>query len=196
MPAPRFRGERGGALLELALLLPVLILIGYCAVEVSRAFQRFEAASTIAREAAKIGMKQCELRPVATVQDCINGVYATMATFATAALPGAEVAIQVWDYDDDEPHDLKLVAWKGLTLNGGVYKTTSGFPTRYSAESIDDLVEGHGGNPDTLDDDYKTRLVISEVFFKQRSTSPSRFILPLSALYGSQDGVLYETTLY
>lgn len=48
------RGERGAALVEGAIVLPLLLLIGVCIFEFGRAFQTWEVLTNAAREGARI----------------------------------------------------------------------------------------------------------------------------------------------
>jgi Flp pilus assembly protein TadG len=55
-PSPRFGSERGAELIELALVLPILLLVFVAIVDFGLVFQRFLTVSNAAREGARIAV--------------------------------------------------------------------------------------------------------------------------------------------
>ena len=53
---PRLRGERGAALMEMALTLPLLLLVTIGAVEFGRAYQTWQVVTNASREGARVAI--------------------------------------------------------------------------------------------------------------------------------------------
>ena len=54
--SPRVRSQRGAALLEMALTLPLLLLVCVCILEFGRAYQTWQVITNAAREGARIAV--------------------------------------------------------------------------------------------------------------------------------------------
>lgn len=166
------RNERGIALVELALVVPVLFFIILAAVEYGMLLKKYEQLSHISREAANSAFRECATQ--ATPQACIDTVTARSTQAAQVLVPGAAVILSLYRYDSTMRRT-QLQAVNQATANA------RGFTTRYSPGSF---------SATTINNDNKT-VVASEVFYQAGSMTKV-----VNAFFSSSPRVLYETTVF
>jgi hypothetical protein len=96
--------QSGNLILELAIVLPMFVLISMVGIEMSRSLKFSQAAVTLSREAALNGVRKCGdfwNRPANTAEaiDCLNGERNRLQNLARAAFPGTEIFITIYTLD-------------------------------------------------------------------------------------------------
>ncbi len=120
-------GQRGTALIEFALVLPMLILLTFLVVDLSRAFMMRSVLDQAAREGARcLGADSTSTRAVASARNLAAAVGynpdSVQVTYDQAGAKGDPVTVSVsakftWLY----PGVLQLFGWQGastITLTG------------------------------------------------------------------------------
>jgi Flp pilus assembly protein TadG len=173
---------RGAAFLELAILIPLLLVIGLGAMEFARTLQTYEAVSSVSREAARVGMKNCSASATTTAaQNCLANVVADVQSFADVMLPGTTIVLSMYEKINPSPHSQLVASVHTASYVPPVFPLPDLRASRYNASSV--------GSNMTLTS-YRTRLVISEVFYQQRSIAPRLYIPTFNP------GLVYETTIF
>jgi hypothetical protein len=98
--------NKGNIILELALILPVIMLISFASLEVARAFDHWEAASILSREIARTVFQECSGRSDA--QNCLDVAESKYGNqtlrqqiegFARRLMPDARLVVSIYKYD-------------------------------------------------------------------------------------------------
>lgn len=150
-------GEQGHAMLEFALVLPIIILVFVGTVEFTNFFRIREYMTLVGREAGYIAFRECfDLEATSCkgtdnqIDACLSKHAFTITEALGSRLPGAGLSLSFWKWDPVAEQAELL----GITL-----KTTDGKPTKsyYSDTRIElelkSVMETH------------EVIVISEVFF-------------------------------
>ena len=164
------RSEGGNATVELALVLPVLFLLGMASLDLSRTHAVHQTLSTLTREAANSVFRECS--ELTTPSPCIAGFQSELAAQASTMIPGAQLIISIYKYD---PITRRVTR---QAINPATGFTSQGDRTKYTANNVASQFRSIGvSNP---------ILVISEVFYKHS---------PITR-FGFSSGNFYETTAY
>lgn len=118
--------ERGAAMAELALVLPILIIIVFSIIEFGLALNRVQAFHAAAREGARVG--SLETATVADIEDAANNALAGMSSSPAITVspdvcsgrPGQSITVEV-----SGPYTIQipLLPDQTLTLTGdGVFR--------------------------------------------------------------------------
>lgn len=81
----RFRNQRGAALIETAITLPIILLVSVAIFEFGRAYQTWQVLTNAAREGARIAVlpEYTDAQVTTTVRDYLTGGRLTNASTAT-----------------------------------------------------------------------------------------------------------------
>ena len=173
----------GKALLELALLLPFLLVLALSAIELFQSYHNFQYMSVVAREVGNAAYRSCSLRnddgdpPGSTsTSDCVQPLVDTVVNYVTAGqgmLPGVVVIVRVYrvNFAGGPP----TVAQAPTLVGGYNVNGAGGKVTRYSNA---DIMALHSYI------ERKQAIITSEVFYDDPPTMP---FFP---------GQLYETSVY
>lgn len=164
------RTEGGNATVELALILPVLFLLGMASLDLSRTHAVHQTLSTLTREAANSVFRECS--ELTTPGPCIASLQGEIAAQTNTMIPGAQLIVSIYKYDPIA----RQVRRQAINPASGI--TSQGYRTKYTANGVATQFRSIGvSNP---------ILVISEVFYKHS---------PISR-FGFSSGNFYETTAY
>lgn len=105
VPVPRGMNQRGGAAVEFALLLPVLIMVLFGIIEFGVALSRQQVLDTASREGARLGIRQAVPRPTSAniqaqvrrvfTQAGVTGVTPTIAVTGAGGPSGTDLIVTV-----------------------------------------------------------------------------------------------------
>jgi Flp pilus assembly protein TadG len=180
----RSRGQCAAALVELALVMPVFFLVGFSAIELSRAINYVESVSTLSREAARMAYVNCSSESDAAMDACISQVRVDANAYAAAVRPGSEVIISVYKLNPVTNVVAQLSPAPAITATSPSGKFTTRFTTaRVQSEAINNST----GQQSLCV--HKQVLVISEVYYDNEIIAPLPFANAIL-------GVLYESTIY
>lgn len=101
--------SRGAAILELAFVLPILVLVVISGIEFSRGLQRMQIATALSREVASIAARECyydiagdptqKALEEQALLSCLNGCALSIRNVAQRLAPGSEILVGVYAYD-------------------------------------------------------------------------------------------------
>jgi Flp pilus assembly protein TadG len=104
---------RGAAILELAFVLPVLVLVVFGGIEFSRALQRMQIATALSREIASLAYRDPIADPAGdpdkggkdaqAILDQLNRSAIDVTNLAQKLVPGSEILVSVYRYDPTAP---------------------------------------------------------------------------------------------
>jgi Flp pilus assembly protein TadG len=89
------KGIRGASLTELALYLPVLLIIIIGTLNISRSVRGYTTASLAAREAGFSAYRSCA--DLESPRPCLNSIVRAVATNFATRLPGVRIRISVYN---------------------------------------------------------------------------------------------------
>lgn len=171
--------ERGAAILELAIVLPVLVLLFFASLELVRALEAKNAIAIFSRELAHAVYTDCLELDSKTIsgadapyiQECAqtdaSQLYAIATGGSNPVMPGISMVVNVFEYRG------------GAVVNRAHVEFPPGTPSRYNTASG----IGPGASPVLYSD--LTRVVIAETNFAFSPIIYSPFSLNL-----------YEVTIY
>ena len=99
--------ERGLAIIELALIMPLFVAVALVGLEISRALSYSQAAVSLSREAASRAFRKCgsdwsadtaNAAKMLKVRNCLEKQEAALEQFANRAFPGTEVILTIFRY--------------------------------------------------------------------------------------------------
>lgn len=175
------RDEQGNAILEFAVILPLLFVIIFGTVEFSRLFGVKEFQTLVTREAASIAFRHCferstrncdtsqflgfpNLDTTNTVDACISRFGTEIDNFIATIFPGSTLTISFYSLDEFSRNPVRL----GITTR----RDSQVVPTRSNYNTIN--VADPTGFGLMLDNNEV--MVIAEVFFEYRFTLIDLFI--------------------
>lgn len=163
------RTERGQSLVELSLLLPVLSLLFFGGIELSRMLRYYQAMTMLARELGSVSYRRCATFQLdSEVAQCLQEVIDRTGLPATGVLPGARVVVSQWRWDGIQPSLMSSITG----TNGGVSRIgASDFAPN---SSLARLVFDTGV------------VVIAEVFIDYQTGVPEAFINVDREIYAVQ----------
>ena len=98
MRSPRW-SEAGNVIVEFAIIVPVILIIAFGALDISRAMRVKQIAQTLSRESASLAYRDCSVDTGTTTTDCLDLVQQRMTNRAGALLPGSEIILSLYSYD-------------------------------------------------------------------------------------------------
>lgn len=122
-----FKAEGGAALVELALVVPFIIVIVFGSLEFTRILKVYHLASSLSREGANLGYRQCLIKDdpnsQQSVQQCLNERVPTnkvisLRQFAAQLTPNARVIVSA--YRLERHNNIDYLAKVALTPDGAV----------------------------------------------------------------------------
>ena len=101
------RGDAGVGLLELALILPFVLMVFCAGIEFSRAMSTYSRLNMLVREVARAGYSECaqiaspdyEISMNAEVLTCLTNVVTATANVPEEILPGVKIAVSMYKWD-------------------------------------------------------------------------------------------------
>jgi hypothetical protein len=178
----RRRGVRGTAHVEFAIMMPLLFLVGFCAIEFGRIMSNYQKLSNLSYESAKAAFKSC--RGTANPQKlgtCLDGVMDVIGPLAQSSglrdpknPANPEIIISIYER-----------ARNGTTISlvGQVKTEGAKSESRWTVERVTELRSLQGTR--------MRRLIIGEVFHTHAILpSFTRFVFP------QQPKVIYESTIF
>jgi Flp pilus assembly protein TadG len=174
--------KSGAMMIELAILFPLMLVVGYFCFEVARTFQTLTQMSTLCKEAARDGYRKCS--GATNMNECLlNNVYAKMAPAVNVVLRGASLGISVYGLASTTSPNIEFKGAYGITQNG-----TGSLESRFDLQRITNLATT------TVTPLFwsgrKEYLVVGEVELTRT------FFIPQFFLKGLSNRVLYEVSLY
>ena len=95
----RFTSDEGNLIVEFAIIVPVILLIAFGALDISRAMRVKQIAQTLSRESASLAYRDCSVQPGTTTTDCLDLVQQRMNTRSGMVLPGSQIVLTLYSYD-------------------------------------------------------------------------------------------------
>lgn len=179
----RLSDEKGVAMVELALSIPLLFFMVFGALEYSRSFKQMQISATLSREAASVAYRNCggdEEGP--RIQGCIFDVQTRMTAYAKSLVPDSQVIISIYNRDTSASAPKRLHM---SPINAVPYKGTVSFASKFSAGSSKII----GVPDDNAINDHK-RVVIAEAFV------PFDAIIPgFSTIFNGLTDNFYDATI-
>ncbi len=147
------RHEHGLAMIELALALPLLLIIALAVFDFSTLFRNYQRLSMVSRESANLAFRQClAFDSDAAITECLEKTHDDIG-LELSSVTGHELILSLYELDIASGD----VARRGIFPAGG--STVSGYSTRYDAPRVkSDVLSLKEGN---------TRAVVSEVFLRE-----------------------------
>jgi Flp pilus assembly protein TadG len=158
-------------MIELALVIPFLIIVVLAAFDFSGLFRNYQKLSMISRESANVAFRDC-LSQVSNsdIESCVAASHLKISTQLGAALPGVELLISLYELNTSTA----TVERKAIYPSSGL--TDSGRSTYYDATKVqNEVLSLRDGN---------NRVVISEVYFRE------------TPFWRTGDQQYYESTIY
>lgn len=118
----------GAVIMELALALPVLVLLFLSSTEYVRALQVQQTLAVVSREAANATFRDCV--ELDNVDECLDYVYDRMFDSSQKALPGMELIITIYTYDFDPITGVEKIERAGVRPASAA--TPKGRPSKFS----------------------------------------------------------------
>lgn len=172
----------GNVLLELALILPVAIMVVFISLEVARCIEFIQVASSLGREAASLALRECSGDAQPKLDHCLNQIRdKIMQDYAGGLVPGTVVSASVYAKNPTTS-----------ALTSGASDASGAYSTQYSlsGESIvgSDVHESPNLSSGVLDE--QRTVVIGEAFVPYSPMIPG-----LSGLFGLSEGRFYHVTV-
>lgn len=92
--------EKGIAMLEFVVILPLLLGLSIAALELSRSLRHAQLASTLSREVASIAYRECTNLPPPETMSCLEQIATPLTDFAQRLIPNSLVIVSVYALDD------------------------------------------------------------------------------------------------
>lgn len=100
----RYR-ESGLAMLELALALPIVLIISFVSIETARSLRYVQVASTLSREVASLAYRDCVGDKDEKLMFCLRNVRDEVLGYANNLIGGSEVIVSMYTYDGTTAKD-------------------------------------------------------------------------------------------
>jgi hypothetical protein len=100
-----YRSQKGIAIFELVLVLPILFLFSFGTFEFARFLRQMQFASFLSRELARVGYQECASDHSAVNSDsfdpqvCLEMVVRELNQRTESVLPGAELILSIYNLD-------------------------------------------------------------------------------------------------
>lgn len=91
--------QRGSVLLELALALPVIILLSFLSIETARSLRYVQVAATLSREVASLAYRDCIGDQDQKLVFCLRRVRDEVLGYANNLVDDSELIVSMYTYD-------------------------------------------------------------------------------------------------
>ena len=165
--------SRGNAVLEFALILWIILLLAFAGLEFGRAYNRWQIATTLSREAARQIYAKCGHGAYeGFTSDCLNQVRADIQILADGLVAKSGIVLAEYTWDS----------------SNGVRKTGGSATHLFDSRCKVDQGDCHGLDPQLLID--QRRIVVSEVFVPLQP-----LFLNFVETFNISGGMLYDITV-
>ena len=186
--------QTGNALLELALVLPLLLAFFAAGVEFTRALRYYEFASALSRVLASVAFRQCSGRNAQDTGPCLDRLRAPLEAGARQLVAGTQLPIGIYDYDETSGQYRRL----GLSPVAADTGTSNVIATRFgivggapiagiAGTSQGTAVSGQIGATTVRNNRV---VAISETFIPY-----SPMIQAVLGIFSAKAGLLYDATI-
>ena len=172
------KSEKAAAFIELALVLPFIVLVLVATVEFSRVLRVRELMTTLGSEAAKIAFRECsDLEPRIcglegdSADGCLSGVRRGIDGLQIEGIAAAEISISLYRWDDDGAIATRI----GVSRDDELYPGQSEYDENRVTKELEELVRAHDV------------IAIAEIYYDYKPLIP----IPIAAL-----GRLYDVTIF
>lgn len=93
--------QRGSVMVELAIVVPIIVVIGFLSIELTRALRLRQAMNSVAREVANESFRNCEGSTAADV--CLDSVVNSVTQRINYLLPNIYIASTIYEIDRTPP---------------------------------------------------------------------------------------------
>ncbi len=134
--------QRGSAITEFAIVLPLLLGFALAGLELSRSLRYTQLASTLSREIGSVAYRECTSMSARDTRTCLQGVYDRFITFGQSLVPGTLLAVSAYEYDKDTGEIRRVgiaplaAATPGATDNPSRFTVPNGVPINGVAGSL------------------------------------------------------------
>lgn len=88
--------QRGGAILEFSLVVPLLLSLSFAGFEFSRSLKILQIGSTLSREAANLAFRRCAVETGTALTSCLQGTANGIVNFSRITLPNVSIILSVY----------------------------------------------------------------------------------------------------
>lgn len=170
--------EKGGALIEFAMLMPLLLLLAIGGAEIGRAISAREAAIALSKAAANQAFRECTHMTQGKMTLCLNDIRNQFQTFASQVFPGTSVVVKVFTWDPDTGAGIEAQSATGGKVSQFDYNASSGLLTSHPSTISNSIVQ------------QRRILVVGEAYV------PFDHIAPYTAqIFDVTNGEYYESTI-
>ncbi len=153
-------GSRGAAMLELALITPVIFALSFGTFELAKVQRTQQMMSYISSEAVRLVFQRCTAYGAPSLQACVNQTALDINSQAATALPGAEVVLSVYQFNSPVPADrnqdfVQLSVINGVELSNSNPATAGKTPAGRLSRYTPPLDPMNTGNPDPNSDFFR-----------------------------------------
>ena len=174
--------ERGSAITECAIILPLLLGFALAGLELSRSLRYSQLASTLSREIGSVAYRECGSMSVRDTRTCLQGVFNSFNTFGQSLVPGTMLAVSVYEYD---PVTSK-VRRVGIAPISAATPATPNLPSRFKVPG-GLTVDGVAGSSEGL---TIAGAITPQVLIDHRVIVIGEALVPFKPIVGSVPGVL------
>ena len=191
-----FADERGVAIYEFALILPIVCLFAFMGLEFSRALRYSQLASSLSREAASVVYRDCTNRSVPDTMSCLTAAQQSLQLFGSKLIPGSQLVLSVYDWDSTSGpvrvRRLGIGPVTAATGYPGVHQTKYSVTGGTMITGIQGTLVGSGIAGDISSQLLEKHrvIVISEAFIPYSSLSGN-----ILARIGFNPSVFYDVTI-
>lgn len=97
------RSQSGGAILEFAMVMPILLSLSFAGFEFSRSLKIVQIGSTLSREAANLAFRRCVAESGTELNTCLQNVADETVNFSRVAVPNVTIILSLWLHDPSKP---------------------------------------------------------------------------------------------
>lgn len=174
----RYLNQSGIALVEFALVLPVLVLIAFGCAEFGRILQETQTAVFFSREVARTAYRLCGAERGASAQVCLNEVLSEHQAALNQIHPAAEVVVSSFQRVESTP-----------SINSNTSPQNPAHSSRYNASNIRNLVLYRSSAP-LLFAAPGQIVIVGEAFI------PHNSIVPFISNVFFPGGLLYDAAIF
>jgi hypothetical protein len=198
-------GERGVAMLELALCLPLMVLLFLATLEIAQLLRVTQLANVLSREAGNAsfrlcadfaepsGMEATQRRSVDCLQQVLTGPDGAQTLANSLGLPfETEIIVSIYRYDDT-PNPGTPSLWL-VTRIDGCSQCAIG-RSKFSLAAAQDQIMGPNVTIPASEVTMQTHFVVSEVYVRYSKMTPDAFnqFIPSDGL---GNAIYYEQTTF
>lgn len=149
----REKGEKGTALIEMAIVAPLLLFLVLAGLQYSKVLDRAQWATQLSREVANLFYRECSSREKSEMGTCLDvNVLNDIRSNTGMLAPGTQFVVAVFTYNETRNSAGRFVSYtvrRETILGNDSYKTRfrneGGFKVRTLRREIDRNVAGSAG---------------------------------------------------